>query len=92
MYRIIKTDGTELGITDSVRYIKISHNGTYIAATENDAVGIAYRNKPYNLRNHDEIPNADSVIVIKVDAGYIFENYLTYDALAEAYNKGVQNA
>jgi len=27
MYRIIKIDGTELGITDSVRYIRIGDSG-----------------------------------------------------------------
>lgn len=92
MYRIIKTDGTELGLTDDVRYIKINCNGTYVRATEKEAIGVAYRNTPYNLRGHNDIPDADTVIVIKIDAGYIFDNYLTYDALAEAYNEGVQNA
>lgn len=28
MYRIIKLDGTELGMTDSVLYIKVTESGT----------------------------------------------------------------
>ena len=34
MYRIIKIDGTELGVTDSVNYIKISENGCFTNTTE----------------------------------------------------------
>lgn len=49
MYRIIKIDGTELGITDSVNYIKIGESGSYINATETDAIGVAYNSEPYNL-------------------------------------------
>ena len=39
MYRIIKIDGTELGITDSVNYIKIGSSGDLTNATETDAIG-----------------------------------------------------
>ena len=55
MYRIIKIDGTELGITDSVNYIKIGESGSYINATETDAIGVAYNSEPYNLIGHDDI-------------------------------------
>lgn len=41
MYRIIKIDGTELGITDSVNYIKIGASGDLTNATETDAIGVA---------------------------------------------------
>lgn len=92
MYRIIKTDGTELGVTDSIRYIKINTNSTYINATKDDAVGIAYKSKAYNLIGHEEITDADTVVISETDASFIFEQYVTYDALAKAYNEGVQNA
>ena len=42
MYRIIKIDGTELGITDSVNYIKIGASGDLTNATETDAIGILF--------------------------------------------------
>lgn len=29
MYRIIKLDGTELGMTDSVLYIKVTESGSF---------------------------------------------------------------
>ena len=55
MYRVIKTDGTELGITDSVNYIKIGASGNFASATEADAVGIAFNSEPYNLVGHNDI-------------------------------------
>ena len=33
MYRIIKIDGTELGITDSVNYIRYGDGGCFTTAT-----------------------------------------------------------
>lgn len=92
MYRIIKTDGTELGVTDSVNYIKLNNNGSFTTATEEDAIGVAYRSIAYNLIGHEDIADADTVIVSKTDAGYVLDNYATYDDLAKAYNEGVQSA
>ena len=43
MYRIIKIDGTELGITDSVNYIRISDNGCFTNATQQEDTGVAYQ-------------------------------------------------
>lgn len=69
MYRIIKIDGTELGITDSVNYIKIGVSGSFTNATEADAIGVAFKSEPYNLLGHDDIEDADTVIVSKIDGG-----------------------
>ena len=69
MYRIIKTDGTEIGLTDSVFYIKISQNGSFCPCHEDEAVGVAYRSTPYNLFGHEDIEGADTVLVTKVDGG-----------------------
>lgn len=69
MYRIIKTDGTELGITDFVRYIKISASGCYASATEQNAIGVAFNDVAYNLFGHNEIDGAETVIVSKFDGG-----------------------
>ena len=70
MYRIIKIDGTELGVTDSVNYIKISENGCFTNATAEDAVGVAFNSVAYNLVGHNEIEEADTVVVSKIDGGY----------------------
>ena len=40
MYRIIKIDGTELGITDSVNYIRYGDGGCFTTATRKDAIGV----------------------------------------------------
>ena len=69
MYRVIKIDGTELGIVDSVTYIKFGSSGDYTVATEQDAIGVAFDSTPYNLIGHDEIQGADTVVVSKVDGG-----------------------
>lgn len=37
MYRIIKTDGTVLGTTERIQFIKVSSSGSYIEATPEDA-------------------------------------------------------
>lgn len=69
MFRIIKIDGTELGITDSVNYIKIGESGDYATASEQYAIGIAFNSEPYNLLGHEDIEGADTVIVSNVNGG-----------------------
>lgn len=69
MYRIIKTDGTELGITDSVNYIKIGASGSFTTAEKEDAIGVAYESVAYNLAGHAEISDADTVVVSAIDGG-----------------------
>lgn len=69
MFRIIKTDGTELGITDSVNYIKIGASGCFAPTTKEDAIGVAFQSTPYNLVGHEEIEGADTVIVSAIDGG-----------------------
>ena len=77
MYRIIKIDGTELGVTDSVNYIKISENGCFTNATAEDAVGVAFNSVAYNLVGHNEIEEADTVVVSKIDGGYEIKSHQT---------------
>ena len=82
MYRIIKIDGTELGITDSVTYIKISESGSYVNATEEDAIGVAFNSEPYNLIGHEDIEGADTVVVSKTDGGsMVYEQQTLVDEL-----------
>lgn len=69
MYRVIKIDGTELGITDSINYIKIGSSGSYTTATEQDAIGVAFQSIAYNLIGHSEIVDAETVVVSKIDSG-----------------------
>lgn len=77
MYRIIKIDGIELGVTDSVNYIKISENGCFTNATAEDAVGVAFNSVAYNLVGHNEIEEADTVVVSKIDGGYEIKSHQT---------------
>lgn len=75
MYRIIKTDGTVLGITDSVNYIKISNNGCFSNAISKDAIGVAFNSIAYNLIGYTEINGADTVIVSEIDTGYEIKSH-----------------
>ena len=63
MYRIIKIDGTELGITDSVNYIRYGDNGCFTPATREDAIGVAFKSVAYNLVGHEDIEGAGTVVV-----------------------------
>lgn len=69
MFRIIKIDGTELGITDSVNYIKISEDGCFANATSQDAIGVAFNSIAYNLIGHTDIDGAETIIVSAIDGG-----------------------
>lgn len=69
MYRIITVDGTELGMTDSVLYIKIGSSGSFTPCSIDEAIGVAFNSEPYNLIGHNEIEGANTVIVVKCDSG-----------------------
>ena len=63
MDRIIRIDGTELGLTDEARYIKFGSCGQFVQATRAEAIGVAFKNNVYNLLGHNDIAEADTVIV-----------------------------
>lgn len=69
MYRIITLDGTELGMTDSVLYVKIGNSGSFTPCSVDEAIGVAFNSEPYNLVGHDEIEGAGTVVVAAVDGG-----------------------
>lgn len=69
MYKITKTDGADIGYTDSVIYIKIASNGCFIQTDKQNAIGVAYAGTPYNLFGHNEIPGVDEVMVVEQDGG-----------------------
>lgn len=73
MYRVVTTEGTELGITDSVLFIKISPEGAYIEATVDEAVGIAFESTPYNLVGHTEIKDAKTVILVETTLAQVIK-------------------
>lgn len=70
MFRIITTDGVELGFTEKVRYIKINeYNKCFNACEQKDAIGVAFKNIVYNLFGHQDIEGAGTVHIISVDSG-----------------------
>lgn len=74
MFRIIKTNGEELGMTEKVNYIKIASNGCFISADKKDAIGVAFNSSPYNLFGHDEIKDVDTVLIREIDGGMATAN------------------
>ena len=63
MDRIIRIDGTELGLTDEARYIKYGSCGQFVQTTRAEAIGVAFKNSVYNLLGHNDIAEAETVIV-----------------------------
>lgn len=77
MYRIIKIDGTELGITDSVNYIRFGEGGCFTPTARENAIGVAFNSVAYNLVGHDEIEGAETVLVSEVDGGQEIKTHQT---------------
>lgn len=69
MFKIITTNGAEIGLTDSVRFIKVSPEGSFVEASKEEAIGIAFNSVPYNLAGKNEIAEAESVIIVETDSG-----------------------
>lgn len=63
MDRIIRIDGTELGLVDEARYIKYGSCGQFVQTTRAEAIGVAFKGNVYNLLGHNEIAEAETVIV-----------------------------
>ena len=63
MDKIIRIDGTELGMTDEARYIKYGECGQFVQASRAEAIGVAFKNTVYNLLGHDDIEGAETVLV-----------------------------
>lgn len=55
MFKISKTDGTFLGATEEVNYIRVAANGCFVSTDARDAQGVAVDSTPYNLQGHAEI-------------------------------------
>lgn len=83
MYRIISANsGEEIGVVDTVNYIKIGQSGDFAPTTEDDAIGVAINSVPYNLLGHNEIEEVDTVVVSEFDGGaYISEQHRIVDGL-----------
>jgi hypothetical protein len=71
MFRIVTTKGKELGLTEKVNYIRINkRNGCFNSCDKKDAIGVALENTAYNLFGHEDIQEAETVLVVEVDGGH----------------------
>lgn len=89
MYHVIKMDSTDLGMTDSINYIRISENGCFIPTDQDHAIGVVVDGVAYNLIGHNEIEGADTVVVSEIDAGKVMKEMASYSELAAAIREGV---
>lgn len=70
MYRIIKIDGTELGLTDEVEYIRVNDNtGNFIPCKIEEATGVAFNGVAYGMIGRSGVVGEDTVVVSKIDGG-----------------------
>ena len=76
MYRVIKTDGTELGITADVLYIKKHENGSYVQCSKEEATGIAFHSTAYHLFGREKAEDYENgeVLVTPIDGGDVLYN------------------
>ena len=75
MYKIINTkDGTEIGSTETPRFIKKKSTGCYIQTDKQNAQGVAYKGTAYNLQGRDGIGADDTVFLIEIDGGVETDN------------------
>ena len=92
MYRIIKvSDGTEIGVTDTIEFIRYGNSGCFDPADQKHAIGVAVNSVPYNLVGRDEIEGAETVVVSEIDGGAVLakQGSLVDDLILSAL--GVQN-
>ena len=68
MYKIIK-DGTTIGLTEFLTYIKQHDNGCFVLCPEPEASGIAFGNTVYHLAGREAIEGAETVALEHIDAG-----------------------
>ena len=91
MYRIIKIDGTELGITDSVNYIRYGDGGCFTTATRKDAIGVAFKSVAYNLVGHEDRRGGSAVaahlLALEVGLGHVEVERLVL-GLDRAHHRG----
>ena len=86
MYKIIKMDGTEIGLTEKANYIRKHTNGCYILCDKAYAQGVAYNGTPYSIGG---LPELERVILSEMDGGTLITNAeqinaITFVTLAEA--------
>ena len=87
MYRIIKvSDGTEIGVTDTIEFIRYGNSGCFVPADQKHAIGVAVNSVPYNL-----VEGAETVVVSEIDGGAVLakQGSLVDDLILSAL--GVQN-
>ncbi len=81
MYRIVKvSDGKELGMVETVTYVKIGSGGDFAIAKKENATGVVFDGTTYGLIGHGEIQDAETVIVSEVDGG------MTVNSISNAVN------
>lgn len=75
MYKIIDSEGRELGITEQPYYIRLAANGSFAPCGEKDAQGVAVNGTPYHLLGREELPGLPTVVAVPMDSGsYFFNN------------------
>jgi hypothetical protein len=68
MYRIFK-DGAQIGLSDTVTYVRMLDNGCLGLCAEGEAQGIVHDGVVYHLVGRSELPGYETVLLNEVDAG-----------------------
>lgn len=65
MYRVTKTDGTFVCLTENITWIKLQPNGCYGLCNEDEAQGLAANGNPYSIDG--KIEGLDNVAIVPFD-------------------------
>jgi hypothetical protein len=75
MYRFTSvTTGDEVAVSDNVYYIKVTDDGTYAPASEEEATGIAINSEAYNLLGKEDIGGKDTIVISEFNGGEYVAN------------------
>lgn len=69
MYKITRSGGASVGMTERPTYITKAPNGCFILCPETEAIGIAFEGVVYHLLGRDAINDAETVMLEEVDGG-----------------------
>lgn len=76
MYKLINFNtGEEIGITESLNYIRLAKNGCYVICKDGEEPqGISYNSTPYNLAGKESMGNLPTIMAREYDSAEEFDS------------------
>ncbi len=65
MYKILSTDGTQIAVTEEIRYIRKHSNGAYVQTDADTAEGVAVNGTAYSIIGQEPLDGAEETVIIR---------------------------